>query len=187
MSRSWSAARGPIVLAAVLALTGCAVTGPVKADRPPPPNVDGGAPERFRIVPDDYHVPYAGTAGDGRRFFLSEELFGYTSDAGYVGLFLWNADGTFDEIKVDAVRRPDGVPPGQAVPADSGELVEKRLAELGDYRLEPVDVAPFTTEHDGETFGWQVGQYDDGTYFVNVEPGNFIAYYEPWDGVDYDT
>jgi len=33
------------------------------------------APTRFTIRPDDYHVPYAGTAEDGRRFFLSEELF----------------------------------------------------------------------------------------------------------------
>jgi hypothetical protein len=33
------------------------------------------------------------------------------------------------------------------------------LAELGRYVLEPIE----------------------------VEPGNFIAYYEPWDGLDYDT
>jgi hypothetical protein len=26
------------------------------------------APTRFTIRPDDYHVPYAGTAEDGRRF-----------------------------------------------------------------------------------------------------------------------
>ena len=50
-----------------------------------------GLPGRFRIVPDDYHVPYAGTAGDGRRFFLSDELF--SSGAAYVGLYLWKADG----------------------------------------------------------------------------------------------
>ena len=44
------------------------------------------APERFAIVPDDYHVPYAGTAEDGRRFFLSDELFSFQGWA-YVGLF----------------------------------------------------------------------------------------------------
>jgi hypothetical protein len=33
------------------------------------------APERFMIVPDDYHVPYAGSAEDGRKFFLIDELF----------------------------------------------------------------------------------------------------------------
>jgi hypothetical protein len=47
-----------------------------------------GAPQRFTIVPDNYHVPYAGTA-DGRRFFLSDELFHFGSKGrpaiGYVG------------------------------------------------------------------------------------------------------
>jgi hypothetical protein len=78
------------------------------------------APARFTIVPDDYHVPYAGTAEDGRKFFLSDELF--DASTAYVGLFLWKADGTFD-----------------------------------------------------------------GVYSINIEPGNFIAYYEPWDGLTYDT
>jgi hypothetical protein len=38
-------------------------------------DVNGRGATRFTIRPDDYHVPYAGTAEDGRRFFLSEELF----------------------------------------------------------------------------------------------------------------
>src|SRR6476620_952345 len=54
--------------------------------------VVSGPPERFTIVPDDYHVPYAGTAEDGRRFFLSQELFSFGTvhhpGSAYVGLFL---------------------------------------------------------------------------------------------------
>ena len=149
------------------------------------------APRRFRIVPDDYHVPYAGTAEDGRRFFLSQELFGLgTADrpgSAYVGLFLWKADGTFDEVRVDPVGRPAGVPAGQAAPAGADDLVAARLAELGEYVLEPVEVEPFLEKVDGVSFGWKVGWYDDGTCYLNIEPGNFIAYYAPWDGLDYDT
>ena len=147
------------------------------------------APKRFTIAPDDYHVPYAGTAEDGRKFFLSRELFNNTTAAGpsYVGLFLWKADGTFDEIRVDPVPRPDGVPPGQAAAAGADGLVARRLAELGDYVLEPIEVEPFTEKVDGVTFGWRVGRYDNGEYYINIEPGNFIAYYEPWDGMGYDT
>ena len=144
------------------------------------------APERFTIVPDDYHVPYAGTAEDGRKFFLSEELFSIQGQA-YVGLFLWNADGTFDEVRVDEVSRPRTLPPGQAGPAGADALVSARLSELGDYVLEPITVEPFTERVDGVTFGWKVGQYEDGSYYLNIEPGNFIAYYEPWDGLEYDT
>ena len=41
-------------------------------------------------------------------------------------------------------------------------------------------------EVDGVTFGWVVDQVD-GIYSINIEPGDFIAYYEPWDGLGYDT
>ncbi|WP_350277075.1 hypothetical protein [Kribbella sp. HUAS MG21] len=142
------------------------------------------APERFTIVPDDYHVPYAGTAEDGRKFFLSDELF--TFNSAYVGLFLWKPDGTFDEVRVDEAGRAQGVPPGQAASAGEDELVASRLAELGKYVLEPIEVAPFSVEIDGVTFGW-VGEDYEGTYSIHIEPGNFIAYYEPWDGLEYDT
>lgn len=129
-------------------------------------------PARFTIVPDDYHVPYAGTAEDGRKFFLSEELFG---DGGsYVGLFLWRSDGTFDEVRVDpATGSSDG-------------LAEARLAELGDYTLEPITVEPFVEKVGADDFGWLLEDYD-GEYALTITPGNFIAYYAPWDGLGYDT
>ncbi|WP_418063551.1 hypothetical protein [Pimelobacter simplex] len=138
---------------------------------------DGEPPTRFTIRPDDYHVPYAGTAADGRRFFLSEELgTPEDPDTWYVGLFLWHPDGTFDEVVAERVA---------TVPA-SDRLRETYLASLGDYVLEPVEVTPFTTEIDGITFGWAVSEYE-GIWSINIEPGDFIAYNEPWDGVDYDT
>jgi hypothetical protein len=125
-------------------------------------------------VPDDYNVPYAGTAEDGRRFFLSSQLGEMST--GYVGLFLWRADGAFDEVKVDRYVDDESV----------DALVQDRLDELGDYELEPIDVAPFTTQVDGVTFGWVVGEYD-GVDVITIAPGDFIAYYAPWDGLDYDT
>lgn len=143
------------------------------------------APKYFTIVPDDYHVPYAGTAEDGRKFFLSDELFG--QDSAYVGVFLWKSDGTFDEVRVDAIARAGGLPPGQAGPAGAEDLVEARLAELGEYVLEPITVEPFTREVDGVTFGWKVDGSGSGAYSINIEPGDFIAYYAPWDGLEYDT
>lgn len=141
--------------------------------------------QRSRGTPGDYHVPYAGTAQDGRKFFLSEELF--DSHDSYVGLFLWKGDGTFDEVRVDKVARPRGLPPGQARRAGAEKLVRTRLAELGQYAVEPITVQPFVKKVDGVDFGWHVGRYDDGSYYVNVEPGDFICYYAPWDGLDYDT
>lgn len=172
-------ARHVAVVSSVLVMTGCVVPPSISEG-----GVVGEAPDRITIVPDDYHVPYAGTAEDGRKFFLSEELF--SSDTGYVGLFLWKSDGSFDEIRVTEVSAPEGLPPGQADPAGAEDVVSARLSELGDFALEPIEVEPFTQDVDGVTFGWKVDQYE-GVYSVNIEPGNFIAYYEPWDGLEYDT
>ncbi|WP_427887960.1 hypothetical protein ACQHIV_33210 [Kribbella sp. GL6] len=182
--------RVALALLVVVALTGCtSVTPPPESARTPtseptPEPTAEVAPERFRIVPDDYHVPYAGTAEDGRRFFLSDELFAGAD--GYVGLYLWKPDGTFDEVKVQKVRRTPGVPPAQATSAGAAALIKARLAELGKYKLEPIWVEPFTTKVDGTTFGWILDQYE-GSYSIHIEPGDFIAYYAPWDGLEYDT
>ncbi|MBM7515714.1 hypothetical protein [Nocardioides nitrophenolicus] len=184
-----------VLFATVLAFgSACATaTDPAPDDASAPDRRDEAtsvAPTRFTIVPDDYHVPYAGTAEDGRRFFLSDELFAVDAKSpdgtAFVGLFLWDADGGFAEIRVDPVPRAEGVPPGQALSAGADELIEQRLAELGDYRLEPITVEPFLQTVDGVTFGWAVTEFE-GEYSINIEPGDFIAYYEPWDGVDYDT
>lgn len=184
---SGTGGRRPIAFAVVMLATVAATAGCITVSEPPAEagGAPARAPERFTIVPDDYHVPYAGTAEDGRKFFLSEELF--DGDSAFVGVFLWNEDGTFDEVRVDAVDRPGGLPPAQAGPAGTDELVGARLAELGDYVLEPIEVEPFTQDVDGVTFGWNLDRYDDGTYFINIVPGDFIAYYAPWDGLGYDT
>ena len=60
------------------------------------------------------------------------------------------------------------------------------MAQLGDYRLEPITVEPFTRKVDGVTFGWLLNDVG-GEYAINIEPGDFIQYYAPWDGLDYDT
>ena len=176
------------MVAAVALLASCGTSSPnsegAGVDIAPGQAADT-TPSRFTIVPDDYHVPYAGTAADGRKFFLSEELF--KGDTAFIGLFLWHSDGTFDEVKVSPVPRPEDAPIGQAVPAASQDMVDARLRELGDFELEPITVEPFTTNVDGVRFGWHVGRYDDGSYFINVVPGDFIAYYAPWDGLEYDT
>jgi hypothetical protein len=171
-------------LASLALLAACSTPAP-RGDAPRPARKQEEPPTRITIRPDDYHVPYAGTAEDGRRFFLSRELF-EPGGASYVGLFLWQPDGSYDEVVVDEVRRPRGVPAGQAAPAGADELVEQRLAELGDYTLEPITVAPFTERIDGVTFGWKLRRFR-GTYTVFITPGDFIAYYAPWNGRQYDT
>lgn len=149
-----------------------------------------GAPARITIRPDDHHVPYAGTAGDGRLFFVSDELFGGGSATEptkqYVALFLWKADGTFDSVEVSEVARRQDLPPAQSGHAADASGLHTYLKELGRYELGPITVAPFAHTVNGVVFGFVPQEYD-GMWSVNIQPGDFIAYYAPWDGWEYDT
>jgi len=52
--------------------------------------------------------------------------------------------------------------------------------------LKPIEVAPFAQEVDG-VVGFVPRRYDDGTVYVELDPGSVIAMYAPWDGLEYDT
>jgi len=151
-------------------------------------NAEAAIPTRIWIRPDDYHVPLAGTAGDGRRFFLTRELFAVTPGRlrTFVALFLWAADGTFDEIKVEESSPEPGRPPGNSRADDVNGVGEKWLSTLGTLTLEPIEVEPFSFISDGVEFGFIPQEYDD-MVSVNLMLGDVIAYYEPWDGFEYDT
>jgi len=144
----------------------------------------GSVPARFTIIPDDYHADFAGTAEDGRRFFLTTPFDPSSSE--FVAVFLWRADGTFDEIRIDDLGPRDDLADGVQEAA-----IEKRLDELGDYRIEPISVAPFAVQSYGLTFGFvpnvSPGAGGDGEVWVSVQPGDYMAYYAPWNNGEYDT
>jgi hypothetical protein len=63
----------------------------------------------------------------------------------------------------------------------------RMLLHLGDFTLEAIDVAPFAVGVDGITFGFVPEEIDEDEVSIQIQPGNFIAYYEPWDGEECDT
>ena len=137
-----------------------------------------GAPARFTIEPDEYHAQLAGTAGDGRRFFITTP---FEPDNEFVALFFWKADGSFDEIDVDSFG-----PRELVAENDHQDALERRISRLGDFRIEPISVAPFAVESHGTTFGFVPQEYE-GYVSVNLQPGDYMAFHEPWDSGDYDT
>jgi hypothetical protein len=137
-----------------------------------------GVPERFLIEPDDYHARLVGTAQDGRRFFITTP---FEPDNEFVALFLWGADGSFDSIDVDGLGRRELLSD-----SDLQDALERRIARLGEFRIEPISVAPFAVESHGTTFGF-VPQEFDGSVSIDLLPGNYMSYVEPWDSGEYDT
>ncbi|MCU1676163.1 MAG: hypothetical protein JWM93_921 [Frankiales bacterium] len=55
--------------------------------------------------------------------------------------------------------------------------------------FERIEVAPFAIERFGTTFGLVLREPkdEDEVWAVEVQPGNYMAFFEPWDGGDYDA
>jgi hypothetical protein len=68
-------------------------------------------------------------------------------------------------------------------------VFEQRLAELGTVEYGRIEVQPFELERFGTTFGLvpRPPEEDDDEWAVEVQPGNYMAFFEPWDSGDYDT
>ncbi len=153
-----------------------------------------GAPERIFIAHDDYHASCIGVAANGRQFFLTGLFIAELNDRPgneFEALFLFDQGGSL----VDSV----AIEWGPRSTFDE-ELARKwraeRLSEIGPISYEDIMVKPFAVEHFGVMMGlipfWYGGDDDDdddddGRWKVELHPGNFMAFYPPWDSGIYDT
>lgn len=148
-----------------------------------------GAPERIAIDPDDHHARYVGRATDGRRFFLTNPFepasrVGALDGGEFVALYLFDAHGSLVEARIDALG------PRATLDEDAARSpFRRRLEELGEVSFERIEVAPFAVERFGTTFGLipREPEDEDDEWVVEAQPGDYMAFYEPWDSGDYDT
>jgi hypothetical protein len=146
-----------------------------------------GAPDLVAIDRDDYHAVHVGRTADGRQFFLTTPFVPATPGQEgneFVALFLFDPAGRFLEARIDEF--------GPRATRDSErrwERYESRLRELGEVAFTRIEVAPFAVERFGTTFGLVARPGDDeGTrWWVELQPGNYMAFTEPWDSGEYDT
>ncbi|MEU5553844.1 hypothetical protein ABZ738_29125 [Micromonospora sp. NPDC047793] len=150
--------------------------------------MDAGPPSRLAIDHDDYHAEHVGHTGDGRQFFLTTpfEPGTHGNDDGqeFVALYLFDGDGRFLEARIDAFG-PRALMDREARRA----AYEARLAALGPVTFGRIEVAPFSVDRYGTTFGLipRAPEQDDDTWWVIVEPGDYMAFSPPWDLGEYDT
>jgi len=150
---------------------------------------DEDVPERIPISHDDYHAKYVGRTHDGRLFFLTTPFCMGGPD--FVALYLFDEDGDLLEARIDELgSRKDASLSGNMKQQDARDqqLLAQRLAELGNVSFESIEVKPFAIERNGVTFGLivQEPEDDEEPWSVIAEPGNYMAFFPPWDG-DYDT
>lgn len=145
-----------------------------------------GAPKLIAIKQDDHSAKHIGRTADGRQFFLTNLLVpAIDGNAGreFIALYLFNAGGKLLEAKID-----DQGTREQVDEVAAGALIKSRLAELGAITFDDIKVAPFRLERFDTQFGLiAIAPVDDrSNWSVIAEPGNYMAFYPPWDG-DYDT
>ena len=144
-------------------------------------------PELIAINHDDYHAEHVGHTQDGRQFFLTkpfEPAAGNQDGAEYVALFLFDKRGNLLEAKID-----DFGPRATVHEENRRHVYDGRLSELGAVVFDRIEVKPFAVERFGRQFGLipREPEEDDDPWAVEMLPGNYMAFFEPWDSGEYDT
>jgi hypothetical protein len=146
-----------------------------------------GPPRLIAINHDAYHAEHVGRTPDGRQFFLTtpfEPATGGKPGCEFVALFLFDDDGTFLEAKIEGFG-----PRASQDDARRREVYDTWLRELGAVTFERIEIAPFSVERLGTTFGLipREPEEEGDAWAVELQPGNYMAFFEPWDSGDYDT
>ena len=145
-----------------------------------------GKPELIAIDHDDYHASHVGRLPDGRQFFLTTPFLPATGGAGreFVALYLFDQRGRFLEARID-----DMGTQSQLNEQGARRTLDQRIADLGPVEYHRIEVQPFQVERFGITFGLVLRppEQDDGHWWVELQPGNYMAFHEPWGSGEYDT
>jgi hypothetical protein len=150
--------------------------------------MSGTAPKIIAIDHDDYAAKHIGWTSDGRQFFLTTPFEPTTrdrkEDCEFIALYLFDAQGKLLEAHIDSL--------GPRASVDTKAaccMCEKRLQDLGKVSFERIEIAPFSIERFGSIFGLVLRdpEDEDDQWAVEVEPGNYMAFFEPWDSGEYDT
>ena len=149
--------------------------------------MDTDPPGIIAINEDDYHAEHVGRTADGRQFFLTtpfEPALGGQQGGEYVALYLFDDAGKLLEAIID-----DFGPRAALDNKKRREVYDQRLSDLGEVTLERIEVAPFAVQRFGTTFGLVLRQPEgeEDPWAVEAQPGNYMAFFEPWDSGDYDT
>ncbi len=144
-------------------------------------------PKMIAIHHDEHHASHVGHTADGAQFFLTTPFVrAGEGSAGreFVALYIFDARGRFREARIDDLgirARLDA--------RHARKVFEERFAELGPVTFGRIQVQPFQVKRFGVTFGLVPEPLEDeeDEWCVEVQPGNYMAFFNPWDSGHYDT
>ena len=144
-------------------------------------------PTLIAIDHDDYHASRVGSTKDGMQFFVTTPFIpalGNEPGREFLAVFLFDSNGKFSEARID-----DLGPRATLNGEQARSLLDKRMAELGPLDYGRIEVQPFAIERFGTTFGLipRTPEEEDDGWWVELQPGNYMAFHEPSDSGEYDT
>ncbi len=144
-------------------------------------------PELIAIDHDDYHAKHCGLTSDGRQVFMTtpfDPAIGGKEGGEFVALYFFDGNGVLLEARIESFG-----PRASCDFAARDKLYETWLNQLGDVTFQRIKIAPFAIERFGVTFGFvlRIPEDEDDVWAVELQPGNYMAFFEPWDSGDYDT
>lgn len=165
------------------------VTEP-RTDSPSPPRLSARAlrrkPRIVAIAHDEHHANHIGRLSDGRQFFLTTPFVPAIGGAGceFVALYLFDKRGRFLKAQIDNLGPRPKMDEQQA-----RSLFERRLAQLGSVKHCRIRVQPFEVRRFGTIFGLvpRPLEDDEDGWCVAAQPGDYMAFFSPWNSGDYDT
>lgn len=144
-------------------------------------------PDRIAIDPDHYHAKHVGWTTDARQFFLTTPFVpknGGSPGREFVALYVFNTDGKLLSAEIDDLGPREEVDTSRVQ-----SLIKQRLASLGTASSGRIYVQPFSVERFGTEFGLisREPESPDEPSAVEAQPGNYMAFFEPWDSGEYET
>jgi hypothetical protein len=146
-------------------------------------NMLDAAPEKIRLIPDDWHIQHVGRLADGRLFWVDAQLDpagGRTKD--FVCSFIFDQDGRLTEHSIELIGVRGSYPERSVAMA-----MERHLSALGNHDSTDIWVRLFSVESNGTVFGLIPREYESGEWQVEFMPGNTLSFYAPWEAGEYDT
>jgi len=150
--------------------------------------MDHHVPDLIAIEHDDYHASHVGRTADGRQFFATAPFIpAGLGQAGreFIAVYLFDQQGRLLEARID-----DLGPRADIEQRVAQQAFQGRIAELGTVTFGRIEIRPFQVERFDTTFGLVARAPegdDEGGWWVEAQPGNFMAFHEPWDSGEYDT
>jgi hypothetical protein len=110
----------------------------------------------------------------------------YGDEAGreFLAVYLFDKAGKLVEARIDDRGIRAALNRDQA-----RRLLEEKIAAIGPVEYGRIQVQPFAIERCGTTFGLIPRPPEDegDNWWVELQPGNYMAFHEPWDSGEYDT